>query len=140
MKHFNNSDAVRRQGSIKSPFAFAPVQNKLPRNPFDLSRDVLFTSPAGLLLPNFVQEVQAGDFMKLNVANFSRTQPLNSAAFARIREVTDFFFVPYSLLWSKYKSFKSGVSDYTSNLFSYSPDMTTIPGPRVADVLRAAIS
>lgn len=125
--HFTGHDNVNHQMDIASPFHFAPRQNKLPRNAFDMSRHILFSSPLGMMLPNFVQEVQPGDYMELSAQNFTRTQPLNTAAFARVREVTDFFFVPYELLWSGWKSFQGGVKDYNSTLLDPSK-FSSVPG------------
>ena len=125
--HFTAHDNVNHQMDIASPFHFAPRQNKLPRNAFDMSRHILFSSPLGMMLPTFVQEVQPGDYMELSAQNFTRTQPLNTAAFARVREVTDFFFVPFELLWSGWKSFQGGVKDYNSTLLDPSK-FSSVPG------------
>ena len=47
--------------------------SNVPRNAFDMSYHSYFTSPAGLLLPNYVQDVQPGDFLKLDVTSFTPT-------------------------------------------------------------------
>lgn len=77
------------------------IRNKPSRNGFDLSFKKNFTAKAGELLPVMVKEVLPGDMFKINLKAFTRTQPVNTAAFARIREYYDFFFVPYDLLWNK---------------------------------------
>lgn len=77
------------------------MRNKPSRNGFDLSFKKNFTAKAGELLPVMVKEVLPGDTFKINLKAFTRTQPVNTAAFARIREYYDFFFVPYDLLWNK---------------------------------------
>lgn len=77
------------------------IRNKPSRNGFDLSFKKNFTAKAGELLPVMVKEVLPGDTFKINLKAFTRTQPVNTAAFARIREYYDFFFVPYYLLWNK---------------------------------------
>ena len=83
----------------KSPLNLNPGKNAhLPRNSFDMSYHSVFNSPAGLLLPAYVQDVTPGDFLKLDVSNFTRTLPVNTAAFARIKEKMDSFFVPYRLI------------------------------------------
>ena len=81
--------------SIKS------LRNKTSRNGFDLSTKRNFTAKAGELLPIWCKEVLPGDSFKINLKSFTRTQPINTAAFARMREYYDFFFVPYDLLWNK---------------------------------------
>lgn len=77
------------------------LRNKPSRNGFDLSFKKNFTAKAGELLPVMVKEVLPGDVFNIDLSSFTRTQPLNTAAFARMREYYDFFFVPYSLLWNK---------------------------------------
>ena len=109
----------------KSPLNLNPGKNaNLPRNSFDLGYHSIFTSPAGMLLPSYVQDVQAGDFLSLDVKNFTRTMPVNTAAFSRLKEVTDFYFVPYRLLWRQFNQFITGVSDIDT---SYLPDGTNVP-------------
>ena len=77
------------------------LRNKTSRNGFDLSTKRNFTAKAGELLPIWCKEVLPGDTFKINLKSFTRTQPINTAAFARMREYYDFFFVPYDLLWNK---------------------------------------
>lgn len=77
------------------------VRNKPSRNGFDLSFKRNFTAKAGELLPVMVKEVLPGDVFNINLSSFTRTQPVNTAAFARMREYYDFFFVPYELLWTR---------------------------------------
>lgn len=75
------------------------VNNKPHRSGFDLSRRNLFSAKVGELLPVFCENVLPGDHWKLSASSFTRTQPVESAAFTRIFEYVDFFFVPYRLLW-----------------------------------------
>lgn len=77
------------------------IRNKTSRNGFDLSFKRNFTAKAGELLPVMVKEVLPGDVFNINLSSFTRTQPINTAAFARMREYYDFFFVPYELLWTR---------------------------------------
>lgn len=88
------------------------LKNKPSRNSFDLSHRNLFTAKVGELLPCFVQEVNPGDSIKVTSSYFTRTAPLESNAFTRLRENVQFFFVPYSALW---KYFDSQVLNMTKN-------------------------
>lgn len=88
------------------------LKNKPSRNSFDLSHRNLFTAKVGELLPCFVQEVNPGDSIKVDCSYFTRTAPLQSNAFTRLRENVQFFFVPYSALW---KYFDSQVLNMTKN-------------------------
>lgn len=77
------------------------IRNKTSRNGFDLSFKKNFSAKVGELLPVMCKEVLPGDSFTIDVKALSRTKPLNTAAFARIREYYDFYFVPYELLWNK---------------------------------------
>ncbi len=88
------------------------LKNKPHRNSFDLSHRNLFTAKIGELLPCFVQELNPGDSIKVNTSYFTRTAPLQSNAFTRLRENVQYFFVPYSALW---KYFDSQVINMTKN-------------------------
>ena len=74
------------------------VKNHPRRSGFDLSNRVCFTSKAGELLPVFWDLVYPGDSFKIKTQLFTRTQPLNTAAYTRIREYLDFYFVPLRLI------------------------------------------
>lgn len=89
------------------------LNNKPRRNGFDLSRKHCFTASAGQLLPVFVEEVLPGDKFSINLDSFTRTQPLNTAAFARMREYYDLFFVPYHILWSHFPTMITQVPNAT---------------------------
>ncbi len=88
------------------------LNNKASRNSFDLSHRNLFTAKVGELLPCFVQEVNPGDSLKLDSSYFTRTAPLSTAAFTRLRENVQYFFVPYQCLW---KYFEGQVNNMTKN-------------------------
>lgn len=88
------------------------LKNKTSRNSFDLSHRNLFTAKVGELLPCFVQEVNPGDSLKLDSSYFTRTAPLQTAAFTRLRENVQYFFVPYQCLW---KYFEGQVRNMTKN-------------------------
>ena len=77
------------------------VKNNVSRDGFDLSKKVNFTAKAGELLPVYCKEVIPGDKVTIDLSSFTRTMPVNTAAFARIREYYDFFFVPFSHLWNR---------------------------------------
>lgn len=88
------------------------LKNKPSRNSFDLSHRNMFTAKVGELLPCFVQELNPGDSIKVTSSYFTRTAPLQSNAFTRLRENVQYFFVPYSALW---KYFDSQVLNMTKN-------------------------
>lgn len=109
----------------------------VPRNSFDLGYHTMFTSPAGLLLPTYVQDVQPDDYLKLDVANFTRTMPVNTAAFSRLKEITKFYFVPYRLLWQNFNQFYTGVSDITTSYTPQSGVPSSLPYLTIDQIITA---
>lgn len=97
------------------------LRNKTSRNGFDLSSKRNFTAKAGELLPVKTWEVLPGDTFKIDLKSFTRTQPLNTAAFARMREYYDFYFVPYDLLWNKANTALTQMYDNPQHAISYDP-------------------
>lgn len=97
------------------------LRNKASRNGFDLSSKRNFTAKAGELLPIKTWEVLPGDTFKIDLKTFTRTQPLNTAAFARMREYYDFYFVPYDLLWNKANTALTQMYDNPQHALDSSP-------------------
>lgn len=75
------------------------LRNKPSRNGFDLGFMNKFTAKAGELLPIMCKEVLEGDKFKCSIDAFTRTTPVQTAAYVRMREYYDFVFVPYRLLY-----------------------------------------
>ena len=89
------------------------VRNKPTRAGYDLSQKINFTAKAGALIPVWWQPVLPFDDLRATVKSFVRTQPLNTAAFARMRGYFDFYFVPYRQLWNK---FPTAITQMRTNL------------------------
>ena len=87
------------------------LNNHTSRDGFDLSRKNAFTAKVGELLPVCCIECIPGDKIKGRVQHFTRTMPVNTAAFTRIREYYDWFFVPTNLLWNKFNTFVTQMVD-----------------------------
>ena len=81
-----------------SLFSYGDVRNHPHRSGFDLSRRICFTSKAGELLPVYYKLVYPGDKFNIRHQLFTRTQPVNTAAYTRIREYLDWYFVPLRLI------------------------------------------
>lgn len=90
-------------------FDYKGLKNKPKRNGFDLSRKNIYSISAGELLPVLTEEMLPGDSFTIDLQSFTRSQPMNTAAFARMRQYYDFFFVPYHLLWSRFGNFITNV-------------------------------
>ena len=98
-----------------STFKIPEPHPNLSRNGFDLSSRRLFTNSVGQLLPVGVWEVNPSEHFRFSVQDLIRTQPLNTAAFARCKEYYHFFFVPYSALWMYSDAFFTGVTNPDSS-------------------------
>lgn len=80
-------------------FNLNDVRNHPRRSAFDLSSKVAFSAKSGELLPIKWYFTMPGDKFTLKRQHFTRTQPVNTSAYTRIREYYDWFWVPLHLLW-----------------------------------------
>lgn len=92
-----------------SSFKIPTPHPNLSRNGFDLSSRRVFSNSVGQLLPVGCWEVNPSEKFRISVQDLVRTQPLNTAAFARCKEYFHFFFVPYPALWMYSDAFFTGV-------------------------------
>lgn len=81
------------------------VKNRPSRDGFDLSRKNLFSAKVSEILPVAVIECLPGDKHVIKQKWMTRTTPLNTAAYTRIREYYNWYFVPTNLLWNKFNDF-----------------------------------
>lgn len=82
-----------------SLFSLKDIRNHPRRSAFDLSSKVAFSAKTGELLPVKWYFTMPGDKFTLKRQHFTRTQPVNTSAYTRIREYYDWFWVPLHLLW-----------------------------------------
>ena len=82
-----------------SLFNLKDVRNHPRRSAFDLSSKVAFSAKSGELLPIKWYFTMPGDKFTLKRQHFTRTQPVNTSAYTRVREYYDWFWVPLHLLW-----------------------------------------
>ena len=82
-----------------SLFSLKDIRNHPRRSAFDLSSKVAFSAKSGELLPVKWYFTMPGDKFTLKRQHFTRTQPVNTSAYTRIREYYDWFWVPLHLLW-----------------------------------------
>lgn len=85
-----------------------PLGAHLPRNAFDLSQRRVFSCATGMLTPCAVYDCNPHDHFDIDLNGFTRLRPLETAAFTKIRQHVEFFFVPYRVLWSLWQSFIVG--------------------------------
>lgn len=100
---------------LQKPFSVSNVS----RNAFDVGYSNKFTSSLGMLLPCFVRECNPDEHYRINARMFTRTMPMNSAAFIQCTQHIEFFFVPYRLLWRDFPQFVVGTK-YPTSLYDTS--------------------
>lgn len=104
-------------------------RNKPSRNGFDLSMKRNFTAKVGEILPVWYKSIIPGDKFRIDLKSFTRTQPLNTAAYGRIREYYDLYFVPMESLWNKFPEIVQQLNDNpVHNSVGVSPSSTKYSG------------
>lgn len=119
------------------------LQNHPHRSGFDIGRKNAFTAKVGELLPVYWDISMPGDKYKFNVEYFTRTQPVETSAYTRLREYFDFYAVPLRLLWKSAPSVLTQMQDVnqiqalslTQNL-SLGTCLPSVTLDRLSDVLR----
>ena len=87
---------------MSNVFNFIKPSPKLPRNGFDLSQRHIFSAKAGQLLPIMSLECVPGDHHEINVLEMARMVNIHTDAYARLKQNFEFYFVPYSQLFSNF--------------------------------------
>ena len=87
------------------------LQNHPHRSGFDIGRKNAFTAKVGELLPVYWDISMPGDKYEFNVEYFTRTQPVETSAYTRLREYLDFYAVPLRLLWKSAPSVLTQMQD-----------------------------
>ena len=70
------------------------------RNGFDGSYSEVLTMRPSVLQPVFIEDTVPNSSYRINAADVVRTSALQTAAFIRGKQELDFYFVPYSMLYS----------------------------------------
>lgn len=102
---------------------FNPLDRaKLPthRSSFDLSSKKLFTAKIGEILPCYWQIAIPGNKYRISSDWFTRTVPVNTAAYTRIKEYYDFYAVPLRLISRALPQAFTQMSDYMTSAASSS--------------------
>lgn len=118
-----------------SIFARNAHRANLQRNAFDLSFTSKFTASVGMLLPCFCKEVNPNEHFRINPEMFLRTVPLNSAAYVRLKQYCEFYFVPTRLLWRSFPQFISGTSNQFSQGIFDGSKFDSVPSVNFGDLL-----
>lgn len=97
-------------------------KSRIPRSMFDLSHEVLFTAFQQTLYPILVLDCIPGDVWTIGQTAVIRMQPLVAPILTGIRLKTEYFFVPYRLLWDQFQDFytkgRLGTTELTTPKFN----------------------
>lgn len=98
-------------------FNYDDLKNHPRRSGFDLSKRIEFTGKPGELLPVYWKFTVPGDKFNIRTSWFTRTEAVNTAAYTRVKEYVDWFFVPLNLLQ---KGIESAITQMVDNPVSAS--------------------
>lgn len=120
---------------MMSIFEKSVPRQHLERNAFDLSENHIFSASSGMLLPCMVKEVNPNEHFEFHPTSFLRTMPLNTAAFTRLKQYVDFYFVPFELLMRQFPQFMVNTTYPISSLSELNKGVgSDIPFIDISDV------
>lgn len=100
------------------------------RSSFDLSSKKLFSAKVGEILPVYWQIAIPGSKYRIKSDWFTRTVPVNTAAYTRIKEYYDFYAVPLRLISRALPQAFTQMSDYMTSAVSNASNaeqLTSVP-------------
>lgn len=100
------------------------------RSSFDLSSKKLFTAKVGEILPCYWQIAIPDTKYRISSDWFTRTVPVNTAAYTRIKEYYDFYAVPLRLISRALPQAFTQMTDYITSAASSTtntPILTSVP-------------
>ena len=107
------------------------------RSSFDLSSKKLFTAKIGEILPCYWQIAIPGTKYRISSDWFTRTVPVNTAAYTRIKEYYDFYAVPLRLISRALPQAFTQMADYMTSAASGSANteqLTSVPYAPVGNI------
>ena len=96
------------------------------RSSFDLSSKKLFTAKVGEILPCYWQIAIPGNKYRISSDWFTRTVPVNTAAYTRIKEYYDFYAVPLRLISRALPQAFTQMTDYITSAASGDTNTTAL--------------
>ena len=107
------------------------------RSSFDLSSKKLFTAKVGEILPCYWQIAIPGNKYRISSDWFTRTVPVNTAAYTRIKEYYDFYAVPLRLISRALPQAFTQMSDYMTSADSGASNtkmLTSVPNTTLVNI------
>lgn len=108
------------------------------RSSFDLSSKKLFTAKVGEILPCYWQIAIPDTKYRISSDWFTRTVPVNTAAYTRIKEYYDFYAVPLRLISRALPQAFTQVTDYMTSAASSTANVSALTS--VPNVSQSSLS
>lgn len=117
------------------------LKNKPHRSGFDVSGKRLFTAKVGEILPVYWDIALPGDSYRIPISYFTRTQPVQTSAYTRIREYFDVYEVPLRLLWKSAPNALTQMGDknplQSTSIKDFLSVATGLPSMPISDISKA---
>lgn len=87
----------------------------MKRSKFNLTHTHSTTADAGQLIPFLLQPTLPGDRFRIGLKNFIRCQPMVAPLMHEVYFYTQYWYVPYRILWDNWEDFITGGGDLASS-------------------------
>lgn len=101
----------------------------MKKSKFNLSYLNSTTGNAGYLIPFLLQPTLPNDTFRISLTSFIRAQPMLAPLMHEVKFITQYWFVPYRLLWSQWVEFITGGENLDS-----APAFPVLPAGTTFDV------
>lgn len=116
-------------------FNYLKPKADLSRNAFDLSQRHVFSAKCGQVLPVLMIDCVPGDYHDINLLSLTRTLPVKTDAFTRMKVNFDVVYVPYQQLWRDWNDFILQNQEQFSSLQVGQSLPSQVPTVALTDVL-----
>lgn len=87
----------------------------MKRSKFNLTHTHSTTADAGQLIPFLLQPTLPGDRFRIGLKNFIRCQPMVAPLMHEVYFYTQYWYVPYRILWDNWEDFITGGNNLQAN-------------------------
>ena len=87
----------------------------MKRSKFNLTHTHSTTGDAGQLIPFLLQPTLPGDRFRIGLKNFIRCQPMVAPLMHEVYFYTQYWYVPYRILWDNWEDFITGGGDLSTS-------------------------
>ena len=94
----------------------------MKKSKFNLSYPNSTTGNAGYLIPFLLQPTLPNDTFRISLTSFIRAQPMLAPLMHEVKFYTQYWFVPYRIIWDEWEDFITGGGDLT-----FAPEMPSFP-------------